>query len=138
MFTTSVVAIFLLHEREAGRLRGCLLCVAEDGTVGFVILDGLEQCVAAEPDGLAQSRLTRCVPKPQTLSDSRDPSSARQDLHRGRFNFTHVRTRECATLGPPHTRVEALNERRYCREPGEQEWLDGDVSRQFDCYEELH
>lgn len=65
MFTTSVVAIFLLHEREAGRLRGCLLCVAEDGTVGFVILDGLEQCVAAEPYGLAQSRLTRCFPNPR-------------------------------------------------------------------------
>lgn len=45
MFTSPVVSLTMLSERTAGHARGCLLCVAEDGTIGLIVLDGLELSV---------------------------------------------------------------------------------------------
>jgi hypothetical protein len=42
LFTSPVRSITLLSQPEAGRFRGCLLCIAEDGTIGLVLLDGLK------------------------------------------------------------------------------------------------
>ncbi|KZT39908.1 WD40 repeat-like protein [Sistotremastrum suecicum HHB10207 ss-3] len=41
-FTTPLMQVISLEEESVGRLRGCLLCVSEDGTVAAVSPDGFE------------------------------------------------------------------------------------------------
>ncbi len=46
LFATPLRAVIdLSGEANVGKLQGCLLCVAEHGTIAVILIDGLEVCV---------------------------------------------------------------------------------------------
>lgn len=42
LFCTPLLNLVLLDDERHGRLKGCMLCVAEDGTIAVVVVDGFE------------------------------------------------------------------------------------------------
>ncbi|KAI0642943.1 WD40 repeat-like protein [Trametes meyenii] len=42
LFTTPLSRVISLHEEAVGRLHGCVLCVAQDGTIAVVAVDGYQ------------------------------------------------------------------------------------------------
>ena len=45
IFTTPILTVIPLQDEVVGRLRGCILCVSEDGTLAVVAVEGLELSV---------------------------------------------------------------------------------------------
>lgn len=109
MFTSAVTSITMLSDRSAGRLRGCLLCVSSEGTIGFVVLDGLELFVLLPPRvlrriSLNSSSLSQALPHP------RNPSTPLEDLHRrGGQHPAHLRERAGKAVGSEDTGAEAVD-----------------------------
>jgi len=42
IFTTPLAHIIQFADEKAGPLKGCVLCVSEDGTVAVIVIDGLQ------------------------------------------------------------------------------------------------
>jgi rabconnectin-3b len=45
MFTEPLLTVIPLDEEGVGRLRDCILCVSDDGTIAVIAVDGLELSV---------------------------------------------------------------------------------------------
>ncbi|KAF8515288.1 hypothetical protein JB92DRAFT_3142882 [Gautieria morchelliformis] len=53
IFTVPLSTVISLEEEGVGRLRGCILCISEDGTLAVVAVDGLE-CLYLIPGSAAR------------------------------------------------------------------------------------
>jgi hypothetical protein len=42
IFTTPLAHVTQFADENAGPLKGCVLCVSEDGTVAVIVIDGLQ------------------------------------------------------------------------------------------------
>ena len=42
VFTTPLARVAQLQDEKFGPLRGCVLCVSEDGTVAVIVINGLQ------------------------------------------------------------------------------------------------
>ena len=42
MFTYPLVELVYLQDEHIGQLQGCILCIAEDGTIGVIVAETLE------------------------------------------------------------------------------------------------
>lgn len=50
LFTTPVEHVIQLRDEQAGPLKGCVLCISQDGTIAVIVIDGLQLYVVLYTD----------------------------------------------------------------------------------------
>lgn len=78
IFTAPLTQVIHITGDTIGRLRGCTLCISQDGTIAVIALDGYQLCVFFSKWFIIRAKIPQHIPRAYFLS------SVDADTHRRR------------------------------------------------------